>query len=184
MPLTESPWLNSIKVIEFNQLSEWYFAIMMRRSQYIEGIILYIKLQVAKTACGQKLLVDLFSPKPQPARKKNSHFRATVLLRTLCRRWKNCHHLLEDANKTYGQPRSTPPRHSQQRNLHELHYFSWNEHTPTSQRIYRFFYCHSWIFFNWSWGWPWNRCSVFRRARKFELFLCGEKNSNAAPFKQ
>ncbi len=25
------------------------------------------------------------------------------------------------------------------------------------------------------WGWPWNRCRVFRWAGEFELFLCGEK---------
>jgi len=45
----------------------------------------------------------------------------------------------------------------------------------TSQRIYRCFYRHRCIFFNWSWGWPWNRCRVFRRVPGFKLFLCDEK---------
>ncbi len=35
------------------------------------------------------LLADLLSPKPQPTTKKNSRFRAVVLLRTLCHRWTN-----------------------------------------------------------------------------------------------
>jgi hypothetical protein len=37
-------------MIEFNQPSERYFAILLRRSQYIKGIILYIK---ASSSCGR-----------------------------------------------------------------------------------------------------------------------------------
>ncbi len=100
-----------------------------------------------------------------------------MLFQTLCRRWTNRHHPLEDANKTQGRPQSTPPQHSQRSNLRDLNYFSWNEHTPTSQQIYRLFYPHHCIFFNWSWGWPWNRCRVVRWARGFEMFLCDEKKN-------
>jgi hypothetical protein len=60
-------------------------------------------LQVAKTAPWQKLLADLFSPKPQPtSKKKEIRFCTAMLFQTLCRRWTNRHHPLEDANETHG----------------------------------------------------------------------------------
>ena len=114
-------------------------------------------------------------PNHNPQRKKNSRFCAAMLFQTLCRCWTNCHHPLENNNETHGRPRSTPPQHSQRSDLRDLHHFPWNEHTPTSQQIYRFFYHHCCIFFNWSWGWPWNRCRVVRWTRRFKLFLCDEK---------
>ena len=74
--------------------------------------------------------------------KKKMCFGATVLLRTLCRRWTNHHHPLNDSNETHGRPQSTPSQHSQRSDLRDLHYFPSNDHTPTLQRIYRFFYHH------------------------------------------
>ena len=130
--------------------------------------------QVAKTACLQKLLAELLSPKPQPTQRKMSLPRYGAPPDPMPP-LDNHHHPLEDANKTHGRPRFTPPWHSQLSDLRNLLYFPWNEHTATSQRIYRWFYRHRCIFFNWSWGWPWNRCRVFWRAREFELFLCGKK---------
>ncbi len=110
------------------------------------------KLQVAKTARWQKLLADLFSPKPQPTMKK----KLSLL---------HCHALpdlmppLDKSPSPVGgrqrNSRATPIHPSTTLSAKRFARFallSMNKHTPTSQQIYQFFYRHRCIFFNWSWG--------------------------------
>jgi hypothetical protein len=51
-----------------------------------------------------------------------NRFRASVLLRSLCRRRTHRHHPIEDARETHRRPRSTPPRHSLRSDLRNFHY--------------------------------------------------------------
>ena len=80
LTVTESPWLNSIKMIEFNQPSERYFAIMLRRSL----------LRVS--TCTSRLLVLRPSGLPSGPRLMGSSLRFAEVLRQFCHhcQWVSC----------------------------------------------------------------------------------------------
>jgi hypothetical protein len=59
----------------------------------------------------------------------------TMPSRSLWRRTTLCHHSLEDAHKTHGQPCNTPPQQSHRSALCDNNHFKWNHRSPTPQRI-------------------------------------------------